>query len=268
MKVKISPFFIALGIVLWAFCGGALAACCLISITLHELAHIYAAKALGIETSAICVGFYGCRADMDNEINRGVSAELPVALAGPALNLVLALLLALLSQVLYFWYYPIMDMAMCNLALGAFNLLPFTPLDGGRILKSIICVFTTRAKAAKLCTGFSLAFAFCLGLGFLYFAYYGQYKVFLLVLSAVIAVSSLAELKAAAAYDLDALLYEKPLDKPRRIRHYAVCHNKDMREAIKYFKGDCFNVISVVSKDGRIEKTVTETELKKAINGG
>lgn len=268
MKVKISPFFIALGIVLWAFCGGALAACCLISITLHELAHIYTAKALGIETNAICFGIYGCKADMDDAINSGISAELPVALAGPALNLALAFLLALLSQVLYFWYYPIMDMAMCNLALGAFNLLPFTPLDGGRILKSIICVFTTRTKAAKLCTGFSLAFAFCLGVGFLYFAYYGQYKVFLLVLSAVIAVSALAELRAIAAYNLNTLLYERPMNRTRKVRHYAVPCDKDIREAMKYFKGDCFNVISVVSKDGRIEKTITETELRKTINGG
>ena len=48
--------------------------------------------------------------------------------------------------------------------LGTFNLLPGFPMDGGRIFRSVMCAFTTRAKATLVAMWVGRAFAILLGL--------------------------------------------------------------------------------------------------------
>lgn len=113
----------------------ALATC----VALHELGHSLMAQYYKVPVRDITLYPFGGIAAMDL---RGVTpkAELLIALAGPAVNFVLALLITPLALVcLYYWgiSYPLV-LLIVNLAMGIFNLLPAFPLDGGRVLRALL----------------------------------------------------------------------------------------------------------------------------------
>jgi len=110
------------------------------SILLHELGHAVQAQREGIAIGGITLWVFGGVASLKQEAP-SAGAELRVALAGPAVSLVLgaACLLAALAMPLpaaadgvLFW------LGQINLYLLVFNLIPALPLDGGRVLRAIL----------------------------------------------------------------------------------------------------------------------------------
>lgn len=110
------------------------------SVALHELAHAVVALAKGIRVREICLLPIGGVAQLE-QLPRRPRDEWQIALAGPVMSFALALLAALL--LLLFGRSPagpitllFMVLGGINLMLGAFNLLPSFPMDGGRILRA------------------------------------------------------------------------------------------------------------------------------------
>lgn len=120
----------------------------------HELGHALVARRLGVAVLDITIWPLGGMARMQDTTFRPW-IEGPVALAGPAVNLLLAAVLAPLPG-------PIAAQALwVNLVLGLGNLLPAFPLDGGRVLRAWLArnssaVDATRA-AVSTATGLTLA---------------------------------------------------------------------------------------------------------------
>ena len=120
--------------------GLLLAASLVGSVLLHEVAHAIAARAFGRKVSEIVLTLWGGHTSFDatglTPLVNGVTA-----LAGPAMNLVIAgvarLVLGvsdmggLAGDVLAY-------VAWANILLAAFNVLPGIPMDGGRVLESIV----------------------------------------------------------------------------------------------------------------------------------
>lgn len=105
------------------------------SLFLHECGHIWAMKRCGIKTKGIYfIPFVGGAA-VSEEMCHSRGEEVFISLMGP----IWGLLLAIVTGFLYYIYEePIFAaaaswMAMVNLL----NLLPISPLDGGRVIKSI-----------------------------------------------------------------------------------------------------------------------------------
>ncbi|HVH15211.1 MAG TPA: site-2 protease family protein [Candidatus Angelobacter sp.] len=123
----------------WAI--GAISALLLfISVLLHELSHSYIANKNGLPITRITLFFFGGVSEMSEE-PKDPGLEVRMALAGPltsfaiagvlgSLWYVSALISAPLPLIAIFGYN-----AVINLALGAFNLVPAFPLDGGRVLR-------------------------------------------------------------------------------------------------------------------------------------
>lgn len=104
-------------------------------VLLHELGHSVVAKHFGITVSHITLWPMGGVAWME-EIPEDPKIEGLIAIAGPAVNFALALLAL---PVLFLTGSPFaVYFIYINVALGGFNLIPAFPMDGGRILRSLL----------------------------------------------------------------------------------------------------------------------------------
>lgn len=112
---------------------------------LHELGHFAAARALGGRVSCLRLTVTGGNMELDGRRSLTYAGELCAILAGPAANLVLALLAARLGE----RWGPGYLLAGLSLSLGWFNLLPVYPLDGGRALALILSGFLSEPLAGR-----------------------------------------------------------------------------------------------------------------------
>ncbi len=121
------------------------------SVLVHELSHSLVAKARGLPVKSITLFIFGGVSNIEREPQRP-GIEFQMAFVGPLTSLVIGgatlggLLLAgdvnpLVGATL--WY-----LGMANVMLGGFNLIPGFPLDGGRVLRSIIWKATGSLRTA------------------------------------------------------------------------------------------------------------------------
>ena len=139
-----------------------------VSVTLHELGHALTARAFGYRTRDITLSLLGGCASLI-ALPRKAWQEFVTALAGPLVSFAIAgavLLLDVFGVVVEnAWLRGVLRYAFwMNVMLGTFNLLPGFPMDGGRIFRSVMCAFTTRAKATLVAMWVGRAFAILLGL--------------------------------------------------------------------------------------------------------
>lgn len=113
------------------------------SLVFHELAHSIIARRHGLPITSITLFIFGGVAQMDKE-PPGPKAELFMAIAGPIASFLLSAACYLLFDIGYRSGMPIPVIAVigylafANSLLGAFNLLPAFPLDGGRVLRAAL----------------------------------------------------------------------------------------------------------------------------------
>jgi Zn-dependent protease/CBS domain-containing protein len=110
------------------------------SLVLHELGHAIQAQRDGIAIGGITLWVFGGVAHLQGQPPTA-GAELRMALAGPAVSLVLGVAFLLVALALPLP--PVVDgvafwLGQINLYLLAFNLLPALPLDGGRVLRALL----------------------------------------------------------------------------------------------------------------------------------
>lgn len=109
------------------------------SVVAHELSHAMVARRFGVEMRGITLFIFGGVAEMTEE-PPSPKAEFWVAVAGPIASFVIGGLffaagaLSLPTEVAAVVGY----LAIINVILAVFNLIPAFPLDGGRILRSIL----------------------------------------------------------------------------------------------------------------------------------
>ncbi len=127
----------------------------LASILAHEFGHALAARRHGISTSSIRLWIFGGVAALSS-VARSPRAEFQIAAAGPAVNGSLTLAFAGLAAVNRWAGGPgvlglvFAGLAILNGLLTVTNLIPAAPLDGGRVLTSVLWHRTGRAEHARL----------------------------------------------------------------------------------------------------------------------
>jgi Zn-dependent protease/predicted transcriptional regulator len=119
------------------FSGGIGAAILIGSILWHELAHSIVALRFGIPVVQIVLHLFGGVAQISRDPERP-GQEFWIAVAGPVSSLILALAFGMLSRIGGIVGAVCSWLALINISLSTFNLLPGFPLDGGRILRSIL----------------------------------------------------------------------------------------------------------------------------------
>jgi len=126
---------------LWFFC-----------ILLHEFGHSLTAKKLGFNIKEIILFVFG-GVSVITQLPRNAKEEFLIAIAGPVVSFSLSIFFLVIALIL--GGNPILDgvlnfLIVGNFFLGAFNLVPAFPLDGGRILRALLWNRFGELKATKL----------------------------------------------------------------------------------------------------------------------
>ncbi|MHA7180153.1 site-2 protease family protein [Arthrobacter sp. MDB2-24] len=127
------------------------------SVLIHELAHALTARAFGWPTTRIVLNLWGGHTQFAS-FNASPGRSLAVALAGPAANFVLAGLGWVILQVLVpgsVSYLLATILVWANLLVALFNVLPGLPLDGGRLVESVVWKATGSQEKGTVAAGWA-----------------------------------------------------------------------------------------------------------------
>lgn len=233
-------------------------------VVLHELGHALAARGYGIATKRILLLPIGGVAQLERMPEKP-SQELWVAIAGPLVNVGIALLLLPFA----YFFVPanwlenteviidnfLLRLILINIMLIVFNLIPAFPMDGGRILRALLAFrfnyTTSTVIAARI--GQAVAIAFIV-LGFMY-------NLFWILIGAFVIMGAEAEVRMVkfrnARKDLkvgDILIDDVPMLQPYHT----------IREAIKMILNGSGTNFLVVNNN-LVEGVITKDILSRAI---
>lgn len=185
-------------------------------VLLHEYGHALMARRFGVGTRDITLLPIGGVARLERIPEKPVQ-ELWVALAGPAVNVVIALLLTAWLTLQNAWE-PLSTLGIAdgslverllalNMGLVIFNMLPAFPMDGGRVLRAVLAMRMDHARATNIAATIGKTMA-------VLFAIYGLFASPMLILIAYFVWSgasqeaSMAQVKAviSGAYVRDAMV--------------------------------------------------------------
>jgi stage IV sporulation protein FB len=139
----------------------------------HEFGHIFTARAFGVATPDVTLLPIGGVARLER-IPEKPMEEFLIAVAGPLVNVVIALVLLAVAgarlqtgaaaAALDNTSIPLLDkLAAVNLFLALFNMIPAFPMDGGRVLRALLSAKFGFVRATEIAASIGQGFAFLLG---------------------------------------------------------------------------------------------------------
>jgi len=140
-------------------------------VLLHEFGHILMARRFGVPTPDVTLFPIGGVASLARMPEKP-SQELLIAIAGPAVNLVIAVALIALGGVATPDAAANIDdtsvglvarLAVANLFLAVFNMIPAFPMDGGRVLRAILAIRLGPQRALRIAARVGQGLAYALG---------------------------------------------------------------------------------------------------------
>ena len=122
-----------------------------VGVLLHELGHSWTARRYGVTITSITLWIFGGMAHME-DLPEDWDVELYVALAGPAMSVLVgaacyAMLFVLPAQPIL--VFVVGSLAVINVTLAIFNLIPAFPMDGGRVLRALLARSRPYAEATQ-----------------------------------------------------------------------------------------------------------------------
>jgi len=162
---------ISAGSMQWVL-GSAAAIGLFAGVLLHEFGHSLVAMRYGYEIESITLWLFGGVARF-KEIPEDWKQEFTIAVAGPLVSVAIGVVsyagFLLLPESQAPAQFVLGYLALVNVSLAVFNMLPGFPMDGGRVLRALLARNRPHAKATQMAAEVGKVFAFLLGLFGLFF---------------------------------------------------------------------------------------------------
>ncbi|WP_435184820.1 CBS domain-containing protein [Halobellus sp. EA9] len=147
--------------------GAAAALGLFVCVLLHEFGHSLVAMRYGYRIDSITLWLFGGVASFA-EMPEDWKQELAIAIAGPIVSVALGVVSYVAFLVLPSALDPVKFvvgyLALTNVVLAVFNMLPGFPMDGGRVLRALLARNRPHARATQIAAEVGKVFAFLLGL--------------------------------------------------------------------------------------------------------
>ncbi|MBR2221032.1 MAG: M50 family metallopeptidase [Clostridia bacterium] len=251
-KFALHPLFLLLGIGMilcgfaWVFFTYLLVA------LLHEAAHATVARKLGYSLSGLYLMPYGAGLSLSQHF-ADEKDEILIAAAGPIFNFALAFF-----TISLWWIFPSIfgatqHFVYANIITGMLNLFPAYPLDGGRILTSILTIKNhSRKHALRVCFVFNYALA---GIFVVIFLSNIFENITFLIFAIFVFLGTL-DSKFAGNYTLKNFPFFEgnfPQDGQVAIHHFAITDETEIYKLARYLKKNKLNLAYVIDANHKIK---------------
>jgi Zn-dependent protease len=170
-----------------------------VGVLLHELGHSWTARRYGITITSITLWIFGGMAHME-DLPEDWNVEFYVALAGPAMSLLVAAVcygLLFVVPAVPVVVFVIGWLAVINVTLAVFDMLPAFPMDGGRVLRALLARSRPYAEATRTAASVGKGMAILLALVAVF-----AFAPILLLVAMFVYVAAGAESRATVLRDL------------------------------------------------------------------
>ncbi|MCX8091979.1 MAG: site-2 protease family protein [Verrucomicrobiae bacterium] len=235
-------------------------------VLLHEYGHALTARRFGIRTRDITLLPIGGLARLERMPDQPLQ-ELWVALAGPAVNVVIALLLigylaaaAIVVPVeqLSVTGGPFLArLAAVNVFLVLFNLLPAFPMDGGRVVRALLATRMDYARATRIAARLGQFMAFVFGFVGLF------WNPLLLFIALFVWIGAEQE---AGLVQMKSALVNTPLRAVMITDFRTLAPDDTLARAVEYILGGFQQDFPVVDADGRLVGVLTRNDLIRGLS--
>lgn len=231
----------------------------------HEFGHILTARAFGVATPDVTLLPIGGVARLER-IPEKPSEELLIALAGPAVNVVIAFGLVVfagadlharnLAAMENAQFSMIDRLAAVNLFLAIFNMIPAFPMDGGRVLRALLATRLGHVRATEIAASIGQVAAF--GLGFL--GLFGNPLLIFIAIFVYLAASSEAQLAAMRAMSRDV-----PVSAAMMTQFARLAPDAQIEEAVDTLLRTSQSEFPVTDAAGRIVGVLSRADMIRAV---
>ncbi|NLJ80152.1 MAG: CBS domain-containing protein [Firmicutes bacterium] len=269
IPLKVNPFFLLL--LAAALALGLLPQALLLFAVVfwHETFHVILAKLYKLDVLEVELLPFGGVARLDALLQMNPEAEWVIAVIGPLSNLLLISLGFLIQPRLNLpppWFDFFIEV---NWGMAFFNLLPALPLDGGRVLRSILVrrhgFKRATDLAARIGQGLSAVLVLWGGLGF----YRGWANSLIFTLAGILLFSAARKEQKTSSYVfmryLTAKKQELRLKRVLSAEHLVATKETSLGEILRHFQPPRYHFVWVIDLDGKITGFLSELDLISAL---
>jgi stage IV sporulation protein FB len=231
---------------------------------IHELGHVAVARSFGWRVKEVQLLPFGGVAVVEESGNIPARQEIWVALAGPIQNAWMAGFALVMMQFsgsdsLWWGYF-----LQANIMIGMFNMLPILPLDGGKVLLSLLSFRLCYYKTLHICAWFSLIFS-CgiIIMALMHIGSHGGIQLNLLMIGLFLVYSNWISFRHIP-YQFRRFLISREgrmleyLAKGATAVPIVVGGHKEISTIVHMFMREKYHLIYILGKQGVIQKVLTE----------
>lgn len=268
VTIKVNPgvLLVFIGAYIFNMLGNLLQS--FLALVLHELSHAVTAYSMGYKFSCIELMPYGGVANIRQSVI-SPRAEFIIAMAGPVSNFFIAGALAVAIN-----FFPPLDNTLeyfltANLALAFFNMLPAAPLDGGRMLCSILSKIVSIPAAVKASAVAGILAALLMLGAWGYLLYGGAINIFLLVMGVFLMIGAIKEFLRLPEAKLTAMIKRSDAlhhGESLRARSVVIRAETKARFALRELSSYSYTFMHVVDKNMKHVGQIDEGDILNGIS--